>query len=149
METFLKALEEVLAESDSDRFETTTALSHNLRYSIKVDQWDMDNFSRIFTRVIVDKHHVTPIPETEVKSICWKRAQSEADQLQEKSRSKKSAPNPGVPLLSATVGDHCDGCGKRNHHQRDCLSGKPESKHPDFNEQGPWRDSESYRKIKD
>jgi hypothetical protein len=32
----------------------------------------MDNFSRIFTRAIVDKHHVTPISESEVKSICWK-----------------------------------------------------------------------------
>jgi len=69
MESFLKAL-------DSDRFETTTTLrknwSHDLRYSLEVDQWDMDNFSRIFTRAIVDKHHVTPIPESEVKSICWK-----------------------------------------------------------------------------
>jgi hypothetical protein len=38
METFLKALEEVFAESDSDRFETATALwknwSHDLRYSL-------------------------------------------------------------------------------------------------------------------
>jgi hypothetical protein len=76
METFLKALEEVFAESDSDRFETTTTLwknrSHDLRYSLEVDQGDMDNFSRIFTRAIVDKHHVTPISESEVKSICWK-----------------------------------------------------------------------------
>jgi len=76
METFLKALEEVFAESDSDRFETTTTLwknwSHDLRCSLEVDQGDMDNFSRIFTRAIVDKHHVTPIPESEVKSICWK-----------------------------------------------------------------------------
>ena len=76
METFLKALEEVFAESDSDRFETATSLlknwSHDLRYSLEVDQGDMDNFPRIFTRAIVDKHHVTPIPESEVKSICWK-----------------------------------------------------------------------------
>jgi hypothetical protein len=197
MEIFLKALEKVFAESDSDRFETATALwenlSHDMRYSLEVDQGNMDNFSRIFTRAIVDKHHVTPIPESEVKAICWKmvgaltakenkwgtsnpnqkfrqefeaalkndrefeqlptverflficeelvhkwelmfhdvnsrkgkRAQSEADQLAEQSKSKKSAPNPGVPLLSATVGDHCDGCDKRNHHRRDCLSGEP------------------------
>jgi hypothetical protein len=84
-----------------------------------------------------------------VNSRKGKRAQSEADQLAKQSKSKKSAPNPGVPLLSATVGDHCDGCGKRNHHRRDCLSGKTESRHPDFNEHGPWRDSESYRKIKE
>ena len=66
----------MFAESDSDRFETATALwknwSHDLRYSLEVDQGDMDNFSRIFTTAIVDKHHVTPIPESEVKSICWK-----------------------------------------------------------------------------
>jgi len=37
-----------------------------------VDEGDMDNFARIFTRAIVDKHHVTPISESEVKSICWK-----------------------------------------------------------------------------
>ena len=62
METFLKALEEVFAESDSDRFETATVLwknwSHDLRYSLEVDQGNMDNFSRIVTRAIVDKHHV-------------------------------------------------------------------------------------------
>jgi hypothetical protein len=76
MEIFLKALEEVLAESDSNRFETATALwkhwSYELRFSLEVDQRYMDNFSRIFTRAIVDKHHVTPMTETEVKSICWK-----------------------------------------------------------------------------
>ena len=66
METFLEALEEVFAESNSDRFETATALrenwSYDLPYSLEVDQGDMDNFSRIFTTS----------PETEVKSICWK-----------------------------------------------------------------------------
>jgi hypothetical protein len=76
METFLKALEEVFAESDSDRFETATALwkngSYDLRYNLEVDQGDMDNFSRILTRAIVDKHHLTPMPESEVKSICWR-----------------------------------------------------------------------------
>ncbi len=32
----------------------------------------MDNLSRIFTRAIVDKHHVTAMLDSEVKSIIWK-----------------------------------------------------------------------------
>ena len=78
----------------------------------------------------------------DVNSRKGKRVQSVADQLVEReaSKSKKSTPNPG-----ATVRKHFDGCDKRNHHWRICLSGKPKSRHPDFNEHGPWRDRSAYR----
>ena len=48
--------------------------------------------------------------------------------------------------LSATVGDHCYGCGKSNHERDHCTSGQ-DPKHPDFNEDGKCIGCATYKTI--
>ena len=201
METFLKAHEEVFAESDSDRFDNDKEIWTNwvqeLRYNLDVDQGSMEYFSRDFTYAIVDKEALTPVPSGAVKTICeklvnaitarensfgrrnsnvkfkaeleeilkddgefksrqtmirfcnivdgvvtkWtamnhhvesrknKREQSIVDQKADKERSKSQKSNPAaaMPLLSTSVGEHCDGCGKPNHKRKDCTREKSSS----------------------
>lgn len=87
----------------------------------------------------------------DVESRKNKREQSIVGQKADKERSKsqKSNPAPALPLLSTSVGEHCDKCGKSNHKRKDCIQGESESKHPDFNETGAWLECETYLTIKD
>ena len=49
--------------------------------------------------------------------------------------------------MATEVGEHCEGCGKRNHQRKDCTSGH-EPKQPDFNKEGKWIGCATYKTIK-
>jgi hypothetical protein len=75
----------------------------------------------------------------------WDLEEPEGD-----SRDKKKANSSQVPRavpLAATVGVHCNGCGKGNHVRMDCTLGQ-DPKHPDFNEEGKWVGCATYKTIK-
>ena len=48
------------------------------------------------------------------------------------------------PLMIATVGAHCDGCGKENHTRTTPCN---QSDHPDWNATGKWVGSDTYKQI--
>ena len=75
-----------------------------------------------------------------------KKAPSPADLSRDSKNTKSSQPPKAAPMATE-VGEHCEGCGKRNHMQQDCTSGHA-PKHPDFNEEGKWVGCASYKTIK-
>ena len=58
--------------------------------------------------------------------------------------SKRSRDEAFVPLLSATVGAHCEGCGRVGHARETCRA----SSHPDWNKSGLWAHSAAYKALK-
>ena len=57
-------------------------------------------------------------------------------------RSRADAPrNPNN--LKASVGKHCEGCGRPNHERDECKQRNV----PGWNEQGRWIDSKAYKTI--
>jgi hypothetical protein len=76
-----------------------------------------------------------------------KRALDEPSGVTKDSKKSKGIPAPRAIALSATVGDHCYGCGKSNHERDHCTSGQ-DPKHPDFNEEGKWIGCATYKTIK-
>ena len=75
-----------------------------------------------------------------------KRATSPADLSRDRKKTKSSQPPKAAPMATE-VGEHCEGCGKRNHLRQDCTSGHA-PKHPDFNEEGKWIGFATYKTIK-
>ena len=62
-----------------------------------------------------------------------------------------SLPNfgPAQPISGNRPSIQCYGCGRLNHPRTKCPFGKscPQGMHKDFNSQGPWIGSESYRRL--
>ncbi len=48
------------------------------------------------------------------------------------------------PLMIASVGEHCEGCGIPRHRRETCHL----REHPDFNKEGKWVNCSSYKKKK-
>ena len=76
-----------------------------------------------------------------------KRALDEPPGVTKGKKKSKRNPAPRATAVSATVGDHCYGCGKRNHEREHCTSGQ-DPKHPDFNEKGKQVGCTTYKTIK-